>query len=88
MRSTDRAWRQRGSVIAMLAETDQDGARQFVARISDVVAPTDVQLSSFPDDAVTVDGLYDTLHAAEPVRNLVAVEDDDQQRPSHAVGET
>lgn len=61
MRGTDRAWRQRGSIIAMLAETDPDGSADFVRRVSDLVPVDKVRVATFPNDAVTVDGLYAAL---------------------------
>ncbi|MEO6987991.1 MAG: hypothetical protein ABI239_05015, partial [Aquihabitans sp.] len=61
LRGTDRAWRQRGWLYVLLPETDGEGADLLVSRISAVLPNAVTQRASFPDDAVTVDGLYEAL---------------------------
>ncbi|CAN5431734.1 hypothetical protein BH10ACT1_BH10ACT1_22630 [soil metagenome] len=101
MRGTDRAWRQRGQYIVMLPETDQEGAARFVRRIADLAPVDAVRLATFPDDAVTVDGLYASLHPVGPVplaavdhaepdgtlRSVPDAEDVGDDELPHAVGE-
>lgn len=100
MRTTDRAWRRRRSMVVLLPETDAVGAARFVRRVTDLASGGNVRVATFPDDALTVDGLMAALHP--PVRiPLVSVDHDLPREPvdlrtpevtapvelSHAVGE-
>ncbi len=65
LRCVDRAWRQRGRLYVMLVETDRVGGEAFVHRVADLVGDREVQLASFPDDAVTMDALYEGLRPTD-----------------------
>lgn len=68
LRTTDRAWRTGGVLFAVLVETDGAGAAAFADRVVPLVPPDAVRWASFPEDAVTSDGLYARLGrvATEP----------------------
>ncbi len=57
LRSTDWAWREKGKTYVLLVETRRAEAVVLVERIGDLVAVPSVGLASFPDDALTIDGL-------------------------------
>jgi hypothetical protein len=73
-RGTDRAWRHRSTTMVMLPETTPEGAALFVRRVADLVPLEAVRVATFPEDALTVDGLQDALHPIDPA-SLVAVAD-------------
>lgn len=90
LRGTDRAWRQRGWLYALLTETDAEGAALFVKRIGAVLPGVEAQRASFPDEAVTIDGLFEVLRRdPTPPMHLAAVErtghNDDDDQPVLAV---
>lgn len=74
LRTPDRAWRVGATLVVLLAETDGAGGLRFVDRLSDLVGANEVRLASFPEDAVTADGLYAALAPppAEPTSRPVA----------------
>lgn len=80
MRGTDRAWRQRNDLFVMLSETDVLGAAQFAQRIAGLVPFGAIRSATFPDDALTVDGLLDALHRLTP-SPLVAVDSESSAQP-------
>ena len=61
LRGTDRAWRQRGWLYVLLAETDGGGAAELVQRIVVDLPGVEAQRASFPDEALTIDGLIEVL---------------------------
>lgn len=61
LRTTDRAWRSGDVLFVLLIETDRPGAEPFAARLAGLVDPDTVRWASFPEDAVTSDGLYARL---------------------------
>ena len=66
MRCEDRAWRRKHRLHLMLIETNREEAEGFLLRITDLVADEQVRLATFPDDAVTIDSLYDRLRPPKP----------------------
>lgn len=68
MRCEDRAWRRKGRLHLMLVETNREAAEGFLLRITDLVAYEQFRLATFPDDAVTIDSLYDRLRPVKPKR--------------------
>lgn len=61
LRGSDRAWRQRAGVCLLLAETDRSGAEGFVLRNRDLMGGRAARVASFPEDALTVEGLHGSL---------------------------
>ncbi|HEU5149447.1 MAG TPA: hypothetical protein VFU19_03055 [Iamia sp.] len=61
LRTTDRAWRTGDVLFVLLVETDRAGAATFAARMAHLVPADAVRWASFPDDAVTSDGLFARL---------------------------
>lgn len=61
LRGTDRAWRQRGWLYVLLVETDGDGAALLMRRIGADLPRSERQRASFPDEAITIDGLHEVL---------------------------
>lgn len=67
LRTSDRAWRERGALLLLLTETDRQGAVRFATRLGGLVPLGGVRVASFPEDAVTAHGLVGALSAPEPV---------------------
>jgi hypothetical protein len=71
LRTTDRAWRTGSELFVLLVETPPLGAAPFAERLEPLVAQDRVRWASFPDDAVTSDGLYARLGRPDaPVADL------------------
>ena len=71
MRGCDRAWRDRGELRLLLSETNRAAVLGFVDRIDDLAPSDRVRSATFPDDALTVEGLERAL--APVIRGPVAL---------------
>ncbi|MDP8905452.1 MAG: hypothetical protein M3N29_09115 [Chloroflexota bacterium] len=70
VRATDYVWPDRSSVYVLLAECDLPGARDFVSRalrkLAAVDPATQFAYAHFPQDAVTVAGLFEAMRPVGP----------------------